>query len=51
MSINFKGARIYKLSRDVSFANLEEQLAQFAFTPWGRQDRAGMCVERERVAS
>ncbi|EKN4181129.1 recombination-associated protein RdgC [Yersinia ruckeri] len=38
MSINFKNVLIYKLSRDVSFANLEEQMAQFAFTPCGSQD-------------
>lgn len=40
MSINFKNVLIYKLSRDVSFANLEEQMAQFAFTPCGSQDMA-----------
>ncbi|HDL7313789.1 TPA: recombination-associated protein RdgC [Yersinia enterocolitica] len=40
MSINFKNVLIYKLSRDVSFANLEKQMAQFAFTPCGSQDMA-----------
>ncbi|WP_245759513.1 recombination-associated protein RdgC, partial [Yersinia ruckeri] len=38
--MNFKNVLIYKLSRDVSFANLEEQMAQFAFTPCGSQDMA-----------
>lgn len=40
MTINFKNILIYKLSRDVAFDNLEEQLAKFAYSPCGSQDMA-----------
>lgn len=37
---NFKNAQVYRLTRDVSFAELAEQLPAFAFTPCGSQDVA-----------
>ncbi len=40
MTINFKNILIYKLSRDVAFDNLAEQLAKFAYSPCGSQDMA-----------
>lgn len=40
MSINFKNALIYRLSRPLNLDDLEQQLAVFAFTPCGRHDSA-----------
>lgn len=37
---NFKNAQVYRLTRDMSFAELSEQLPEFAFTPCGSQDMA-----------
>ncbi len=40
MTMSFKNALIYRLTRDIAFNTLPEQLAAFAFTPCGSQDRA-----------
>lgn len=40
MTISFKNALIYRLSRDVDLSGMEEKLAAFAFTPCGSQDMA-----------
>lgn len=40
MTISFKNALIYRLSRNVDLSGIEEKLAAFAFTPCGSQDMA-----------
>lgn len=40
MTISFKNALIYRLSRNVDLSGMEEKLAAFAFTPCGSQDMA-----------
>lgn len=40
MTISFKNALIYRVSRDVDLSGMEEKLAAFAFTPCGSQDMA-----------
>ncbi|MBH3122439.1 recombination-associated protein RdgC [Serratia ureilytica] len=40
MTISFKNALIYRLSRNVDLSGMEDKLAAFAFTPCGSQDMA-----------
>ncbi|NPC99438.1 recombination-associated protein RdgC [Brenneria sp. hezel4-2-4] len=40
MSITFKNALIYRLSRELDWADLEQKLTAFAFTPCGSNDWA-----------
>ncbi|RLM26521.1 recombination-associated protein RdgC [Brenneria alni] len=40
MSITFKNALIYRLSRELDWVDLEQKLTAFAFTPCGSHDRA-----------
>ncbi|MBJ2111324.1 recombination-associated protein RdgC [Serratia ureilytica] len=40
MTISFKNALIYRLSRNVDLSGMEEKLAAFAFTPCSSQDMA-----------
>ncbi len=40
MSITFKNALIYRVSRALDWADLEQKLTAFSFTPCGSQDRA-----------
>ncbi|CAI1536488.1 Recombination-associated protein rdgC [Serratia marcescens] len=40
MTISFKNALIYRLSRNVDLSGMEEKLAAFVFTPCGSQDMA-----------
>ncbi|NKI74185.1 recombination-associated protein RdgC [Dickeya sp. CFBP 2040] len=40
MTMIFKNALIYRLTRDIAFDDLNDKLAVFAFTPCGSQNRA-----------